>query len=92
MHFNKGCNYLVKQAFEKIMTQDVDEHICACRYERMPVRSRFRDGYRERELLTSVGGDPFGIPGIEQGSMCRNALSGISGYMGWWMRGLRLCF
>ena len=45
MHFNKGCNYLVKQAFEKIMAQDMYEHICACRYERAPVRSGFRNGY-----------------------------------------------
>jgi putative transposase len=55
MHFNDGCRYLVKQAFERIMALDMHEHICALRYERTPVRSGFRNGYRERDLLTSVG-------------------------------------
>ena len=55
MHFNEGCRYLVKQAFERIMAQDMYEHLCARRYERTPVRSGHRNGYRERGLLTSVG-------------------------------------
>jgi hypothetical protein len=29
MHFNEGCRYLVKQAFEKIMALDMYEHISA---------------------------------------------------------------
>lgn len=55
MHFNEGCRYLVKQAFGRIMAQDMYEHICARRYERTPVRSGHRNGCRGRNLLTSVG-------------------------------------
>ena len=53
MHFNEGCSYLVKQAFEKIMALDMYERVCALRYERTPVRSGYRKGYRPRSLLTS---------------------------------------
>ncbi|NIS69025.1 MAG: IS256 family transposase [Proteobacteria bacterium] len=45
----------MKQAFERIMAEDLYEHICARRYERTPVRSGHRNGYRGRGLLTSVG-------------------------------------
>jgi len=55
MHFNEGCRYLVKQAFERTMALDMYEHISALRYERTPVRSGSRNGYRERDLLTLVG-------------------------------------
>jgi putative transposase len=62
MHFNDGCRYLVKQAFERIMAQDMYEHICACRYERTSVRSGYRNGYRPRSLLTSVGEVRLDVP------------------------------
>jgi len=62
MHFNEGCRYLVKEAFEKIMALDMYEHICALRYERTPVRSGFRNGYRTRTLLTSVGAIELEVP------------------------------
>ena len=62
MHFNEGCRYLVKQAFERIMAQDMYEHLCAGRYERTPVRSGHRNGYRERGLLTSVGVIRLDVP------------------------------
>lgn len=62
MHFNEGCRYLVKQAFERIMAQDMYEHVCARRYERTPVRSGHRNGHRERSLLTSVGVIGLDVP------------------------------
>jgi len=62
VHFNAGCRYLVKQAFEEIMALDMYEHICAFRYERTPVRSGYRNGYRERGLLTSVGWMELEVP------------------------------
>jgi putative transposase len=62
MHFNEGCRYLVKQAFERIMAQDMYEHICALRYERTPVREGYRNGYRARSLLTSVGVIELEVP------------------------------
>jgi putative transposase len=62
MHFNEGCRYLVKQAFERIMAQDLYEHICARVYERTPVREGYRNGYRERTLLTSVGVVELEVP------------------------------
>lgn len=62
MHFNEGCRYLVKQTFERIMAQDMYEHICALRYERTPVREGYRNGYRKRTLLTSVGVVELEVP------------------------------
>jgi putative transposase len=67
VHFNEGCRYWVKQAFEKIMALDMYEHTCALRYERTPVRSRFRNGYRGRDLLTSVGLIQLKMPGDRAG-------------------------
>jgi putative transposase len=61
-NFNGGCRYLLKQVFEEIMALDLYEHICARRYERTPVRSGFRNGYRERGLLTSVGWMELEVP------------------------------
>jgi putative transposase len=62
VHFNEGCRYLIKQAFEKIMALDMYEHINALRYERTPVRGGYRNGYRSRSLLTSVGAIDLGVP------------------------------
>jgi putative transposase len=62
VHFNEGCRYLIKQAFEKIMALDMYEHINALRYERTPVRGGYRNGYRRRSLLTSVGAIDLGVP------------------------------
>jgi putative transposase len=62
VHFNEGCRYLVKLAFEKIMALDMYEHINALRYERTPIRGGYRNGYRRRSLLTSVGAVELGIP------------------------------
>ena len=62
VHFNQGCRYLVKQAFEKIMAVDMYGHICALRYERTPIRGGYRNGYRARSLLTSVGAVQLEVP------------------------------
>jgi len=62
MHFNEGCRYLVKQAFEKIMALDLYEHISARQYERTPLREGHRNGYRARSLLTSVGAVELEVP------------------------------
>jgi transposase-like protein len=62
MHFNQGCRYLVKQVFEKIMRVDMYGHISALRYERTPIRWGYRNGYRTRSLLTSVGAVELEVP------------------------------
>lgn len=62
MHFNEGCRYLVKQAFETIMAVDMYGHISALRYERTPIRGGYRNGYRTRTLLTSVGAIELEVP------------------------------
>jgi len=62
VHFNAGCRYLVKQTFEEIMALDLYEHISARRYERTPVREGYRNGYRARTLLTSVGPIDLEVP------------------------------
>jgi len=62
VHLNAGCRYLVKQTFEEIMALDLYEHISARRYERTPVREGYRNGYRARTLLTSVGPIDLEVP------------------------------
>ena len=62
VHFNQGCRYLVKQAFEKIMAVDMYGHTRALRYERTPIRGGYRNGYRARSVLTSVGAVELEVP------------------------------
>jgi len=52
----------VKQTFEEIMALDLYEHVSARRYERTPVREGYRNGYRARTLLTSVGPIDLEVP------------------------------
>ena len=44
------------------MALDLYEHISARRYESTPVREGYRNGYRSRTLLTSVGSIDLEVP------------------------------
>jgi transposase-like protein len=53
--FNRGCRYLIKQAFEGIMDCEINDYLRAEPYERCESRRSQRNGYRERSLVTNVG-------------------------------------
>jgi putative transposase len=60
--FNGACRHLVKEAFEGIMRLDLEAYLGADRYERSQSRQGHRNGYRRRQLLTSVGVVDLSVP------------------------------
>jgi len=68
--FNAGCRHLVKQAFEGIMRVDLDAYLGSERYRRGESRRGYRNGYRRRSLLTSVGALDLEIPRSRDGGYC----------------------
>lgn len=65
--FNDGCRYLVRRAFEGIMRVDLDAYLGAERYQRSDSRQGYRNGYRRRSLLTSVGVVELEVPRARDG-------------------------
>ncbi|KPK99329.1 MAG: hypothetical protein AMJ91_08165 [candidate division Zixibacteria bacterium SM23_73_3] len=64
---NEGGRYLLEEFFHQIMAYDLYEHIKARRYERIPARGGYRNGYRERYLLTSLGLLKLRVPRDREG-------------------------
>jgi hypothetical protein len=64
---NEGCRYLLKQNSEQAMALDFYHHISALRYKRTPLRRSYRNGYRIRSLLTSVGIMELEVPRAREG-------------------------
>jgi len=64
---NEGCRYLLKQSLEQAMALDFYHHISALRYKRTPLRRGYRNGYRTRSLLTSVGEIELEVPRDREG-------------------------
>ena len=64
---NQGCRYLLKQSLEQAMALDFYHHISARRYQRTPLRGGYRNGYRPRSLLTSVGVIELKVPRDREG-------------------------
>lgn len=62
MHTNTGCRRLIKQALEASMAHDLYQHLQACWNERIHTRSGYRNGYRQRNLLTSFGEIELKVP------------------------------
>ena len=62
MHFEQGCRYVVKRVYEKALAVDFDCFINATRHERTSSRRGYRNGYRRRSLLTTVGGLDLKVP------------------------------
>jgi len=65
--FNRGCRYLIKQAFEGIMRYEADDYLRADRYERCESRRSHRNGVRSRSLLTNVGVVDLTVPRVRDG-------------------------
>ena len=64
---NEGCRWLLKQSLEQAMALDFYHHISALRYQRTPLRGGYRNGYRTRSLLTSVGEIELEVPRDREG-------------------------
>jgi transposase-like protein len=64
---NEGGRYLLEGFFHQIMAHDLYEHIRARRHERTLARSGYRNGYRERYLLTSLGLLKLRVPRDREG-------------------------
>lgn len=62
MHFEQGCRYVTKRVYQKILAVDFDSYVNASRYQRTSKRRSYRNGYRRRQLLTSVGSLDLRIP------------------------------
>ena len=62
MHTNEGCRLLVKQAMEKVMLHDLFCQLEADWNQRTESRRGYRNGFRERTLLTSFGELELEVP------------------------------
>ena len=62
MHFDRGCQFVMKRVYDKILAVDFDSYINAGRYQRSRSRRSYRNGYRHRKLLTSIGELDLEIP------------------------------
>jgi len=62
MHFEQGCRFVAKRVYQKILAVDFDSFINAGKHQRTNRRRGYRNGYRSRSLLTSVGQLDLKIP------------------------------
>jgi len=67
MHFEQGCRYIAKRVYDKVLAVDFDSFINAGRYRRTGKREGYRNGYRHRSLLTSVGALDLKVPRDREG-------------------------
>lgn len=63
----EGGRYLLEEYFYQVMAHDLYEYVKARRYECNPVRSGYRNGYRERYFLTSLGLLKLRVPRDREG-------------------------
>lgn len=61
-HTNDGCRFLVKQALESIMLNDLFQQLEAGWNQRTESRRGYRNGFRQRTLLTSFGEMELTVP------------------------------
>jgi len=62
MHTDNGCCYLLKQTLERLMADDLTEHLQAQWNQRTSARQDYRNGYRYRSLLTKQGELKLKVP------------------------------
>lgn len=62
MHFGSGCRHVMKQVYQKILAVDFDSFINAGRYQRTSRRRSYRNGSRQRRLLTQAGEFTLTVP------------------------------
>jgi len=64
-----GLAKLIQSALNQVLEAQMAEHLGAERYERTEERDgRYRNGYRERQLLTRVGPIALRVPQTRDGS------------------------
>lgn len=68
MHFERGCHYVAKGILEKVMAADFEVFIGAGRYARGDGRRGYRNGYRHRRLVTTVGTIELAVPRDREGA------------------------
>ena len=62
MHFGRGCRHVAKRTYNKILAVDFDSYVNAGRYERTSRRRSYRNGSRQRRLLTQAGEITVTVP------------------------------
>ena len=67
MHFERGCQYVTRRVYQKILAVDFDSYVNASRYQRTSGRRGYRNGSRGRKLLTSVGCLDLRVPRDREG-------------------------
>jgi len=64
----EGGRCLLEEFLNQVMAHDLYEHIRARRHERTPSRGGYRNGYRDRYLLTPLGLLKLNIPRDREGT------------------------
>ena len=67
MHTDNGCRYLLKQTLERLMVDDLTEHLQAQWNQRTVTRRSHRNGFRYRSLLTKQGELELKVPRDRRG-------------------------
>jgi putative transposase len=67
MHFEEGCRHVAQRVYNKILVADFDAFLNASRHQRTSRRRGYRNGYRSRSLLTSVGALDLKVPRDREG-------------------------
>jgi putative transposase len=73
MHFDQGCRYVAKRVYQKLLAVDFDNFINTGSHQRSRCRRGYRNGYRRRSLLTTVGMLDLQVP-RDRASQYRPAL------------------
>ena len=63
-----GLSTLVEQVLNQILEAQVGEQLQAEPYERTEKRQGYRNGYREREMVTRVGTITLDVPLVRNGT------------------------
>lgn len=67
MDWQDGSRRMLKQVLERMMADDLYEHVQAGWNQRVISRRGYRNGYRSRRLLTSLGAIDLAIPRVRDG-------------------------
>jgi transposase-like protein len=63
-----GLKPLLEQVLNQVLQAQVTEHLQASPHERTQERQGYRNGYRERDLVTRIGSLTLRVPKLRQGS------------------------
>lgn len=68
----EGLRDLLQSILNQILEQQMLDHLGASRYERCEERTGYRNGYRDRTLVTRVGQLTLRVPQTRDGSFCQD--------------------